>query len=358
MQEKKRAFLIIVTLVIIVLLGYIDYLTGFELRIDVFYLLPVALAVWYVSSTFGSVMSLLSAAIIFIADLFSKTDHHIHLIDLWNIVMILLFFVIFTVSLSKLRIAMKAQKKLSLDLQRALDERNKANEYLESFSYSVSHDLKSPLWHIASFASMLLEKHADRFDDEGKDYVGRILSNASRMNDLIDALLALSKYSRHALIRSEVDLTALVRMSLEENVKTQSERKVEFVTADGVTAYGDPALLQVVISNLVDNAWKFTRQRPITKLEFGSITMQGEDVYFIRDNGVGFSPEDAARLFHSFQQLHSAGEFSGFGIGLATVKRIIDRHGGRIWAESQVNNGTTFFFTLAGHTSTALMKGE
>jgi light-regulated signal transduction histidine kinase (bacteriophytochrome) len=210
----------------------------------------------------------------------------------------------------------------------------------------VSHDLRSPLWRIEGFTEILAEKYSGVLDDKGKDYIRRIVSSTQRMKDLIDALLKLSLYSRGDLNRSSVDLTAMVRRTSEESAKSWPGRTVEMVAAEGVIADGDPALLQVVIFNLVENAWKFSKHRPVAKIEFGLTKIGGKNAYFIRDNGAGFSMANAKRLFNPFERFHSESEFSGFGIGLATVQRIVNCHGGRIWAESGVDKGATFYFTL------------
>ncbi len=346
------------TIVLAIFIGYIDYLTGFELRIDVFYLMPISVAVWYVGRKVGLALSILSAVLIFLSDLLSKPEHAVHAVDVWNTLMILLFFIIVTLSLSKLRTTLDVQKRLSSDLQRALMDTKEANEYLESFSYSVSHDLRTPLWHVRSFAEMLTEKHSDSLDAEGREHVRRILANTDRMKNVIDALLTLSRYSRGDLNRSKVNLAAMVRTTHEENRRRQPERRAELITADNIEAYCDPALIQVAICNLMENAWKFTNQRNDAIIEFGIRTIDGEDTYFIRDNGVGFNMEHVKRLFGPFQRLHASSDFPGFGIGLATVQRIIQRHGGRIWAEGQMNRGATFYFTLPGKHITARTEGE
>jgi light-regulated signal transduction histidine kinase (bacteriophytochrome) len=235
---------------------------------------------------------------------------------------------------------------LSLELQNALVDIKKTNESLEAFSYSVSHDLKGPLWHITGFAEMISEKYADKLDETGKKYVYRIINNAQRMENYIDALLKLSQYPKDDLVRSKIDLSAMVRGKLGDNEISQSNRKAELIIADNITAYGDTALIQVVINNLIDNAWKYTKQQSIARIEFGTIKIDGETVYFIRDNGVGFRMENAKRLFSPFKRYHTDSEFPGYGIGLATVQRIIHHHGGRILAESEIDVGTTFYFTL------------
>jgi signal transduction histidine kinase len=345
-KSNPKAILIIIAVVVTTLIGYVDYLTGFELRVDVFYLMPISFVAWYISKKAGIYISLMSISLIFFSDLLSNPDHHVHGVDVWNLSMILIFFIIVTLSLSHLKISSDEQRQLLSELQKAFDDIKTTNESLEAFSYSVSHDLRGPLWRIEGFTEIIADKYSDRLDEKGIDYIRRILSSTQRMKDLIDALLKLSLYSRGNLNRSSVDLTALVRRAMEESAKSSPGRTVEMVIAEGVIADGDPALLQVIIFNLIENAWKFTKHRPIAKIEFGLTKIDGKDTYFIRDNGAGFSMANAKRLFNPFERLHSESEFSGFGIGLATVQRIIHCHGGRIWAESGVDKGATFYFTL------------
>ncbi len=344
---KPKIIAMVVAVVFTLFLGFIDYLTGFELRIDVFYLIPISFAVWYINEKTAFIVSALSILLIFLSDLISKPKYSFHFIDLWNLLVVFLFFIIVILTLSKLRITLNEQGRLSSELQNALNDFRRTNESLEAFSYSVSHDLRAPLRRIEVYAQMIEEDYSQKIDETGKDYIHRMYYNTRIMQDMIDALLKLSRYSRGSLNRSRVDLSALVRMTLEENAKSRPERKVETVVADGVTADGDPALLQVIIFNLIGNAWKFTKHRPVARIEFGSTKIDQKDVYFVRDNGAGFNMENMKRLFNPFQRLHTESEFPGIGIGLATVQRIINRHGGRIWAESEVDKGATFYFTLS-----------
>ncbi len=346
MKTRSSSHILLVAVVVTMLIGYVDYLTGFELRIDVFYLIPISIVAWYIGSQAGFFTSLLSALLVFLSDLFSKPVHGIHFIDIWNSVMVLLFFIFFTLSLSRLRRALDRQKQLSAELNNALADIKKTNESLEAFSYSVSHDLKGPLWHITGFAEMISDKHADKLDETGKNYIRRILANTHRMSDYIDALLKLSQYAKGDLVRFKIDLTAMIRGIIKECENDRAGREAEIIVADGMTAYGDTALIEVVIRNLIDNAWKFSQRRSPARIECGTMNIDAEIVYFIRDNGVGFSMEHAGRLFTPFKRFHADSEFPGYGIGLATVQRIIHHHDGRIWAESKPNVGTTFYFTL------------
>ena len=221
-----------------------------------------------------------------------------------------------------------------------------ANRELEAFSYSVSHDLRAPLRAVEGFSTALMEDHSDKLDKEGKDYLGRVRVASQHMRQLIDGLLNLSLTIRREMRREETNLSPLVGTIAAELQKTQPERKVEFVIQDGVLAHGDPRLLRDVLENLVGNAWKFTGKHPQAKIEFGLTQKEGQKVYFVRDDGAGFDKAYVDKLFVPFQRLHSTAEFSGNGIGLAVVSWIINRHGGRIWAEGEVEKGTTFYFTL------------
>ena len=221
-----------------------------------------------------------------------------------------------------------------------------ANKELESFSYSVSHDLRAPLRSIDGFSQALLKDYNDNLDETGKDFLRRVRAASQKMANLIDDLLKLSRIARSEMHRERVNLTMVARETAEELQKTQPARRVEFIIADGVTAYGDPHLLRVGMENLLGNSWKFTGKNPAARIEFGATHGDGRAVYYIRDNGVGFDMAYADKLFGAFQRLHPNSEFEGMGIGLATVQRIIHRHNGRVWAEGKINEGATFYFSL------------
>ena len=225
------------------------------------------------------------------------------------------------------------------ELQAAIEE-------LESFSYSVSHDLRAPLRAIDGFSQILLEDYEGELDEEGKSYLGRIRNASQRLGWLIDGLLDLSRMTRGEMRRETVDLSALAKAVAEDLRHDQPERQAEFVISDDLLASGDPVLLMAVIENLLGNAWKFTKTRSRARIEFGVSEADGTRAYFVRDNGIGFDMAYAGKLFDAFQRLHSSSEFEGTGIGLATVQRIVHRHGGRVWAKGEVGVGATFFFTL------------
>jgi light-regulated signal transduction histidine kinase (bacteriophytochrome) len=230
----------------------------------------------------------------------------------------------------------------------AVNERLRAvNKELEAFSYSVSHDLRAPLRSIDGFALALMEDCADQLDATGQNYLQRVRAATLRMGQLIDDLLHLSRLSQAELRRGTVELSALAESITTELRHREPERQVEWVIAAGVAAEGDARLLRVALENLLGNAWKYTGTRPRGQIEFGVTKNWGRPVYFVRDNGVGFDMAYADKLFGAFQRLHGASEFPGTGIGLATVQRIVHRHGGQIWAEAAVDQGATFCFTLA-----------
>ncbi len=220
----------------------------------------------------------------------------------------------------------------------------------ESFSYSVSHDLRSPLRAIDGFSLALLENHSSDLDDQGRADLARVRANANRMGELIDGLLRLSRLSRQELRVSEVDLSALTEEVAASLREIEPDRAVTFRIEPGVQGPGDRDLLRVVLDNLIGNSWKFTSQRGSATIEFGADEHDGETAYFVRDDGAGFDMAYADKLFGAFQRLHGQAEFPGTGIGLATAARIVHRHGGRIWAEGKPGDGATFWFTLCSST--------
>ena len=221
-----------------------------------------------------------------------------------------------------------------------------ANKELEAFSYSVSHDLRAPLRGIDGFSHILLDEYRDTLDEKAKDCLNRVRAGSQRMGELIDDLLKLSRVSRAEIQYETVNLSSLAHMIAEELNKAHPERHVEFVIADNASDRGDPHLLRIALENLFGNAHKFTRNNAHAKIDFSRTTYEGKPAYYIRDNGVGFEMEFADKLFGAFQRLHARSEFEGTGIGLATVQRIIHKHGGSIWAEAEVGKGAIFYFTL------------
>jgi len=222
-----------------------------------------------------------------------------------------------------------------------------ANRELEAFSYSVSHDLRAPLRSLDGFSHILLDEYAERLDEEGRDFLKRLRNATQTMGQLIDALLQLSRVTRSEMSRQAVDLTAIARQIAEDLQRTHPERHVEFRIGEGLVAQGDPRLIHAVLQNLIGNGWKFTARREQAVIEFDRGQKNGVHAFFVRDNGAGFEMQYANKLFGAFQRLHTVAEFEGNGIGLATVQRIIRRHGGNVWAEGAPDQGATFYFTLA-----------
>lgn len=246
----------------------------------------------------------------------------------------------------ELRRAEQSLRSLNEELKMNSNALSSLNKELEAFAYSVSHDLRAPLRHVDGFASLLLEEYSAKLDDRGKDYLNRMRASAQKMATLIDDLLKLSRAAKGEIHVEPVDISSMVRRIADQLQADAPTRKAEFAIAKDVWARGDPQLLEVALENLLGNAWKFTSKNPISRIEFGRMAADGTTVHFVRDNGVGFDATHADRLFAPFSRLHSQEEFPGNGIGLATVRRIIAKHGGEAWAEGIVGVGATFYFTI------------
>jgi signal transduction histidine kinase len=254
------------------------------------------------------------------------------------------------------------------DLERRVEDRTRelaeANRELETFSYSVSHDLQAPLRHITSYSELLVKDHPESFDEESRAWLQRIQGSADTMAQLIQSLLRLSRFTRIELRRTELDLSRLAAAQAALLREQNPGRAVEIEIEPGLRANGDEELLRVVLQNLLANAWKFTSKRETAHISFGAAPQKdGSTAYFVRDDGAGFDMDNAEKLFSPFQRLHRAQDFPGSGVGLATVKRIVHRHGGHVWAEAKVNQGATFYFTLAhdeppGTTFAAIRDGR
>jgi len=250
----------------------------------------------------------------------------------------------------ELSMAHTALQKTNAELVQLTSALQAANRELETFSYSVSHDLRTPLRSINGFSQVLLEDAGTRLDAQDKEHLLRICGAAQRMGQLIDALLALARITRAELQREDVDLSALIKAIMADLQRQEPSRRVTCVIGEGLRACGDPRLLRVALENLLGNAWKFTAKCPRARIDVGRLGQSdGTLALFVRDNGVGFDMAYCDKLFGAFQRLHRQSEFPGTGIGLATVQRIVHRHGGRIWAEGAVDQGATFYFTLGQH---------
>jgi len=240
----------------------------------------------------------------------------------------------------------KERKRADEQIQRTNRELLAANKELEAFSYSVSHDLRTPLRSIDGFSQALLEDYGDKLDATGQDHLQRVRRAAQRMAALIDDLLNLSRVTRSELRREMLDLSAMAKSIAGELQEGEPGRQVQFEIESGLTAVGDAHLMRAAMENLLRNSWKYTSAHPSARIEFGRKVWNGKRCFMVRDDGAGFNQQYSDRLFGAFQRLHTTKEFPGTGVGLATVQRIIHRHGGEIWAEGAVEKGASFYFTL------------
>lgn len=237
-------------------------------------------------------------------------------------------------------------QRLNEDLEQRQQALEAANKELEAFSYSVSHDLRAPLRALDGFSQAVLQDYYEVLDDDGREYLQLIRFESQRMGQLIDDLIGLSRFTRSEMRQERVNLSAIVH-EVAANIRAEDmQRSVEFIIEDNVIVCGDSHLLRVAVQNLLGNAWKYSSKQPKARIEFACSEANGETTYFVRDNGTGFDMAYVHKLFGAFQRLHGTSEFEGTGIGLATVQRIIHRHGGTIRAEGIVNAGATFYFTL------------
>ena len=249
------------------------------------------------------------------------------------------------------KMAAEEIRRLNAELERRVAERTAeleaANKELEAFAYSVSHDLRAPLRAIDGFSQMVVDDAGEKLSEADLEHLQRVRAGAQRMAVLIDELLGLSRATRQEMLLEEVDLTALAEAVLAELAEAEPGRAVETYVAPGLTATADAALLRAVLVNLLSNAWKFTSKHDTARIEVGVTDVDGKRAFFVRDDGAGFDAAHATHLFGAFQRMHEASAFEGDGIGLATVQRLITRHGGRVWAEAEVEKGATFYFTLS-----------
>jgi light-regulated signal transduction histidine kinase (bacteriophytochrome) len=238
------------------------------------------------------------------------------------------------------------KKKQEKRMEQAIAATEASNKELAAFSYSVSHDLRAPLRSIDGFSLALLEEYQEKLDETGKTYLERVRAATQKMGLLIDDMLKLSRITQSELKREAVDLSKMVLAIAEGHQKINPDRSFDVTVQEGIMVQGDPYLMKIAMENLIGNAWKFTGKEAHPRIEFGTTVRDGEAACFIRDNGVGFDMAYVSKLFGAFQRLHTTDEFPGTGIGLATVQRIIHRHGGRVWAEGEIGKGATFYFKV------------
>jgi len=306
---------------------------GESLQVIALTALVVCGAYLYVLNTNGTVLSMWqSPSLIRLPFLFTTAAFYGYLIDRGR------------------RDQRRAREQAYADLERLVGQRTAdltaTNHELSTFAYSVSHDLRAPLRAIDAFSQALLEDYGGVLDAQGQDYLRRVRANAGRMSQLIDDLLQLSRLTRAEMHCEPIDLTGMARAIAADLQRTDAGRSVVFNVENGVIARGDSRLVRVLLENLLGNTWKYTSRHPTAQISFGRTGADGELVYFVRDDGAGFDPAYADKLFRPFQRLHTMEEFEGAGVGLATAQRVVRRHGGRIWADAAPEKGATFFFTL------------
>ncbi len=322
-------------------LGVVDYITG-DFSLLMFYFFPIAFASWFIGKRAGFFISMVCGVELFTIDLLVAPKNVTAVsVRSWNALMEVCSLLLAGYLLSKVRVEVEHTRQKSVELENA-------NLELEAFNYTVAHDLRKPLTVVNCCCQEIQELHGDKLDEQCKRYLQEAYDGTLRMNRLIEALLNFSRMGHIEPCRETVDLSAMAYEVASELKMAEPGRRVTLLIVGGVSADGDANLLRVVLDNLLGNAWKYTGTQDEGIIEFGTTKVDGKPAYFVRDNGAGFDMTDADKLFIPFQRLPCADERRGFGIGLATVERIIRRHGGRVWAEGEAGKGATFYFTLSG----------
>lgn len=320
-------------------LGVVDYITG-DYSLSLFYFLPIAIASWFIGKMAGCYIALLCGLQLYILNLFVAPGKGSFIsLRSWNSLMEVSYLLLTAYLISTIRTEMEKSRQRSIELEFL-------NHELSAFNYTVAHDLRSPLVWIGGYCRSILKNTSERLDEKPRQHLREVCDGLQKMEQLISDLLDFSKLGQDELTRESVNLSEMAKCVAEELMKTEPGRQVTFRIAEGVTCYCDQRLLKVVLENMLSNAWKYTSEQEEAIIEFGITNFKGKRAYFVRDNGDGFDMELAGKLFVPFQRLHDSDRFKGHGIGLATVKRIISRHNGEIWAESRKGKGSTFYFKL------------
>jgi len=338
------------------LIGFFDYLTGYGILVSVFYLVPVSVYSWSVGTTAGMVMAVISEMTETVANLTAGSHGGSFystgvFVASWNMAVKTLFFLVFAYAVSKLKEGYEEQKRLNQELQLHTKELEAAYKSLESFTYAASHDLRSPLITIDGFSKILSEDYGGKLDDNGIDLLNRIRVSVKKMVQMIEDLLSFSRVTSRELLKGDIEMEALAKEVLEELSPAFEGREIQMSLKTLPPAYGDASMIRQVFVNLVSNAVKFTRTKDKALIEIRGYSEEGNNIYCISDNGIGFDMDSGTRLFNLFKKIHGSPQFEGTGIGLVIVKTIIEKHGGKVWAEGAPGKGATFFFTLPGRDS-------
>lgn len=348
-QPPRTSLLVGAALLIFV--GVCDYTTGDALLITVFYLLPISIYAWAVGVRAGIGMAVMSEMTETFTNLIERfLSGNLYSVNIfvyaWNTAGKMLFFMIFACAISKMRESYEEQERLIEELRDREAKLESAYRDLEMFSSAASHDLRSPLIPIEAFSRILLEDYADKLDATARDLLTRIGNNAKKMSQLIVDLLSFCRVREKDVRKVEINMEALLKEASEELRPLMGERHVQIKILPLPAAYGDSATIHQVVTNLLSNAIKFTRNAESVEIEVGGYTEKNDNIYYVKDNGIGFDMKLADKLFGVFQRIHMAKEFEGTGIGLASVKKIIEKHGGRVWAEGKPDKGAAFYFSL------------
>jgi signal transduction histidine kinase len=344
--KQSKPFYILLCSALLSIIGIADYLTGNEISLSIFYLFPVALATWFVNKRMGILFSIIGAEVWFIADVTMGYSYSHFLMHIWNAFVRLCFFLIVSYLLSMLKISFMNEKRLNRELEQHVLALTETNRELDAFNYTVSHDLKAPLIIIGGFINRFLKKQGDDLDTKEKDMLNAIQAHIQKMERLIKDLLAFSRVGRRKIEPTEIDMGNLVTTVLDELKPISEGRMIKYDIKTLASTHGDRTLIKQVFSNLLSNAIKFTTNKKTAIIEVGGLTEENENIYYVKDNGMGFNSQDSDKLFTVFQRLHGVEELEGSGVGLSIVQRIVKRHGGRVWAEGKVNEGASFYFSL------------
>lgn len=338
-ESRTRWLILTICLLITASIGALDLITG-DLSLLLFYIIPVFLAVWTLDRTDGLFITFLCGAELCISDSYLASSDISHIsIRTWNSIMEMLFLVLASFLLGSLK------KELERSRKRA-DELEAANLELDAFNFSIAHDLRKLLANINGYSQLVMELYSGKIDQNFREYMGEIYDGTNRMNKLINALLDFSRIAQSEPCLETFDLGDMAKRVVDELRQAEPDRTVQVEIAEGITSTGDPQLLRVVLANLLGNAWKNTAKKAVAVITFGMELSGRGPVYYVRDNGVGFDGSQADKQFVPSQRHSCVEEYAGFGIGLATVERIVQRHGGRAWAEGERDKGATFYFTL------------